>query len=282
MLYIFNSGRRELYKTNVLNTLALPSNHTNRYRYRIRQNLTEELAEKLQKIFLWKPQVAIIFIDRYATGGYVFHPIRLAKFKSAEIQSDQLHITVKLTDYIYPKNIQEFNTKFIRLLADKNLPELTNGDTNTAKDGLYVIEAPNIFKDKNSYLFGEPAWTEEIDKLKDTIALKSSDGDYFCFLKYKLQSTGWFKRDLTPDFYKGHSAFTVLRNNDYNLSITYKFPIQNIIAGATAKLRLESDELVKWTGVTEVSIDSFSNHVPTSFHIKRYTDDNDSKITFSP
>ncbi len=280
MLYIFNSGISQLYATNVLNTLFLPKKHINRYRYRISQNVTPELATKLQKRS-WRKPVVIIFIDRYNPGKYIFHPLRLALLKFAEPQGDQLHIVAQMSDYVFPKDLGAFNKKLTEMLSAKGLPKLTNGDPKFSQDGQYVIEADSIFKEKEEYIIGDAAWTETFERIKDTDVLTSSKNDYFCFLKSTLNRNGWWKREVKPSYRNGHSVFKMLRNKDYDLLLTYKYPILRTDPRATAKLTVKSDEGILWRGNSEVSIDSHTNTVPVSFRVGKSLDSSSSKMTFS-
>ena len=74
MILLFNTAYRLGYLKNVLRTIYLPEGAVNEYRYTIGvdQNISSKQALQLQALI--GDSVLICFGDRYAAGGYEFHP----------------------------------------------------------------------------------------------------------------------------------------------------------------------------------------------------------------
>jgi hypothetical protein len=110
MIYLFNSAYRPRYVRNVLNTLYLPENCANEYRYRFtgdRPNISAGFYSGLGNLKSGN-ECVVMFIDRYAEGGYEYHPLRKAKFLGYRVQADYVYFTVQLLDFIYPQNLKRF------------------------------------------------------------------------------------------------------------------------------------------------------------------------------
>src|SRR2546423_258254 len=98
MWYLFNSGFRSLYLENALRTLFLPPGATNEYRYKFRgarNQVASGTHERIKKARRGDP-VAITFIDRYASGGYAYHPLRLATLVKVWEEDDYLYVRAQL------------------------------------------------------------------------------------------------------------------------------------------------------------------------------------------
>src|SRR5580704_7955048 len=116
MLYLFNSAFRPLYLKNVLNTLCLPAGCTNEYRYRHAgepRYVAPGLYSSLPKLKVGT-ECVVIFIDRFAEGGYSYHPLRLADYVLYRDENEYIHFRIRLGQFIYAKNSADFEQTLLQ------------------------------------------------------------------------------------------------------------------------------------------------------------------------
>lgn len=277
MIYVFNSAYRPLYTGNMLATLFLPVGWVNEYRYRLGQNIDERIENQL------KPgtDVAVVFVDRWGEGGYMYHPVRLGELQAIERDSDQVFVKVQMGNFVYPKDISAFQSSFRNTLGAENIPHLTNGNPENEQDGNYVAIAESLFPETADCLRYDEALVASTNALSSMKAFKSSGGRQYVFANIRLYKHGSPKDLVTPDM-KGDSAFYKLkRNQQYDLKITYRYPIQKTDQSQTAHLMVELDETAKAISAQEISIDSLSNSTVFTFATKKHPQENEGCINFS-
>jgi hypothetical protein len=93
VIYIFNSGRRTGYSTNIQKTLGLPDGCVNKYVYRCAGDPAHVTDETLRLIRMRPNEPAcIVFIERDAVGGYAYLPIRLGELAAEPPSRDSAHL----------------------------------------------------------------------------------------------------------------------------------------------------------------------------------------------
>jgi hypothetical protein len=296
MIYLFNSAYRRLYIRNVLNTLFLPPGSTNEYRYRVQGDGAIHIApdsyNELRNTQVDHP-IVIIFIDRFSTSGYSYHPLRIGKFVQTREEGDRLFFRVRLYDYIYPRDKQVFNTRIVDTLGPLGLPKLTNNDPSNTNDGYYAIKAGSIFSEDAHFVRGDDAWVSIIDQLCNTAAFsraaelrrllpgdEGKEAHEFIFAKCSVIAKGTDDTELSPRLQNNESVFNIVRGRQHKLRLTYRYPTQLEDTMSEATIEAEFGENLRPTGGTRVSVNSYSNSVDLPFTTKRVIEDYEDGIRF--
>lgn len=279
MIYLFNSAYRSLYSRNILDTIFLPEGCTNEYRYKVQGDvihISPEIYSQLKNMKKDEP-VAIIFIDRYHEGGYVYHPLRLGNLVACYEADARFYFKIQFKEYIYPIDQDSFHKNIIRSLGQYGIPKLTGNDPDHVDDGNYAIIAGSIF-DHNDYYSGDDAWQNIIRNLKDTSVFTDSEEKKHIYLKYQVCTT---KQSLINPKLRGDQAvFNLIRGERYELKTTYRFPFQNQDSQKLAKLVVDYSENIHLLGSKEINIDSPSNTVRIPFLVKKNIEFKEARFVF--
>jgi hypothetical protein len=282
MIYLFNSAYRALYRTNVLNTLFLPEGYTNEYRYKVQGTPTHIAPESYSSLKNAKQgeSSVIIYIDRFGTSGYVFHPLRLAKFVISRELNEYLHFRVQLDNFIYPRDILAFNNQIRISLATAGLPKLIDNDPENSNDGYYAILAGSIFDHADDFYFGERAWVNSIESLSETRAFTSTMNDQVIFIRADLKAQS-AQEVIEPQLRKDSAFFRLLKGTNYEVVLTYRYSLQRVNQSAKAKVDIELDDNLRSLGSKFINIDSHANSVVFPFATKKHLEDNESGMGFT-
>ena len=223
-MYLFNSAARPQYAENVCNTLFYPSGWANEYRYDYQGQPYHIDPTKVDEFVKTKKgeDVLIIFVDRYSANGYTFHPLRKAKLISCRQDGVRLFFKVKLGEFTYPNNNQDFNARLIRI---GNVPHLTNNDPDNHDDGFYAIKSNDI-RTGQSMMVGDTSWDTIVTNISRTrvFAARADHESVFARLTMTTRWMRWFKK--TPVINKDEIYFKVTKNESYNFSLYYRYPNQ--------------------------------------------------------
>jgi hypothetical protein len=279
MIYLFNSAFRPRYVRNVLNTLYLPEQCANEYRYRFTGDKPNISAGFYSGLGSLKPGIecVVTFIDRYAEGSYKYHPLRKAKFLGYRIVADYVYLKLELLDFIYPQNPQRFNENLTGQLNDKGIPRLTEGNPEYQHDGYYAIESDSIFGRFEDFKTKDDAWTSAVTALSSTRALRTDGDQWPVFLKAGIQS----RKDtisLTPIIQNQASLFQLTKDEVFELVLTYRFPQQRVDNTSQCRVDIKLGENIRALGGSSLTVDSASNSTVVSFTTRRYAEDNRGNI----
>jgi hypothetical protein len=280
MIYLFNSGYRALYRTNVLNTLFLPNGCTNEYRYRA-SGTPRYVAPDAYQSLKQAPRgekAVIVFIDRFGNGGYVYHPLRLGELVITREENEQLFFRVKLQDFIYPRDLAEFNRQIAVSLIPHGLPRLAGANPESTADGYYAIPANSIFEQKEGFHFGQAAWLQAVESLYKTKAFASTATDQVVFVRGELKNKSAVT--LAPSLQNDSAVYDILKNSNYELVLTYRYPLQLSDQTKRAELELELGENLRPLGGKTIGIDSHANSEGFVFATKKFLEDDESSISF--
>lgn len=284
MLYLFNSAFRPLYVRNVLNTLYLPVGCTNEYRYRHvgePRYIAPSLYSALPDLKVGT-ECVVIFIDRFANGGYAYHPLRLADYVLYRDENEYIHFRVRLGQFIYARNLNDFRRTLLQELGPLGIPSLAGGNPESTRDGNYAIQANGIFGHLDDYQRDGEAWNSVVENLSRTTALSSTDKQEPIFLKIHIQEGSKKKRTVTPALVDGAGSYHLTKNKRYELVATYRFPHQRKDQKATAKLNIAFGEGLRALSNPSINVDSHANSVSFPFVSKRYIEDNSGSLSISP
>jgi hypothetical protein len=280
MIYLFNSAFRPRYVRNVLNTLYLPEHCANEYRYRFigeKPNISAGFFSELEGL---KPgtECVVIFIDRYAKGGYEYHPLRKARFLRHRVVADYLYLKVELLDFIYPQNLQQFQESLLAQV--KGMPCLTNGEPEYQHDGYYAIESDSVFGHLDDFKRNDDAWTSAVTALSATRAMRTDDEQWPIFLKVAIHprkdrtSLAPITQDQTP-------LFQLTKDRVFELVLTYKFPQQRRNNTSQCRIDVRLGENIRALGASSFMVDSVSNSAIVSFTTRRYATRKTTEVTLS-
>jgi hypothetical protein len=282
MLYLFNSAIRPLYTRNVLNTLFLPVGCTNEYRYRY----TGQPCHVPPALFATLPQLkkglecAIVFIDRFNNGGYVYHPIRLGKYESYRVENERVFFKVRLGDFIYPRDVQASSRALFDALGPSGIPRLQGADPANMDDGYYAISNDTVFGVAQNFHSGGFAWDGAVEELSTKQAFQTTADETPLFLKFDLRKRG--KKDsLTPKSKTG-GVFELDKDAHYDAVFTYRFPRQRTNVNARAQFRVVHGENLRLLGSEVVNIEGVENSIELPIVSKKYADDAAGTISVQP
>ncbi len=284
MIYLFNSANRPLYARNVLNTLFLPYGGTNKYRYRFSGD-NVHISQDSYSIFTNESEgspVVIVFIDRFGSDGYVYHPIRQGKLIDCFPKDTRLYFKVQLQDYIYPKDLKQFNEVIVSTLNGLGLPKIPNEKQHGENDGFYAIKANSLFDIENQFEYGENAWNSAYKNIIKTDIFTSSSSNNFLFLRCEFykKSRGQ-KQPFTPILRDKSAALELVRGKKYEMVVNYHFPIQETDKAATAITTVVFGDELKPVNPNKINIESCSDSISLSLVTKRYLEEHETSISFS-
>lgn len=233
MLYLFASGYEPKHVANLYRTLFLPNNVINIYEYKWEsdgdfdcRHISETVYRFLKKkdwlirkkivpSYLMREQVMIIFIDRHFNDidkPYEFYPIRLGEFVACTEISGKVKISVRMKDFIYPKNPSNAEKDLKQECISLPKKDIINGSKQSTYDGYYILRAMSI-ANKIHYIYGDAAWKNIVNKLITTDLFKSKNN---CFLAIDSIDR---KRSSVKE-----NQLNLKRELQYEFKFKYKFP----------------------------------------------------------
>jgi hypothetical protein len=279
MIYLFNSAFRTRYIRNVLNTLYLPDHCVNEYRYKFtgdKPNISAGFYSGLGNLQT-EVDCVVIFIDRYAEGGYRYHPLRKGKLLGHRVEADYLYLKVELLEFIYPRNLQQFNGSLFGQLSNHGMPRLTDEKPENPHDGYYAIQSDSIFGHFEDFKTKDDAWSSAVTDLASTRALRTDDDQWPVFLKAAIQN----RKDtssLTPIVQNQTASFQLTKDEVFQLVLTYRFPRQWVDNATQCRVDVKLGENIRALGGSSLTVDSASNSALISFTTRRYAEDNRGNI----
>jgi len=274
MLYLFNSAFRPKYSKNVMNTLYLPEGCSNEYRYRSggdHPNVSASFMSNRNKIAT-NTECVIVFIDRFASSGYCYHPLRIANLISFRDEAGYLFAKVALKKYIYPRNLQKLQTDLLSALSQAGLPRLTGDDPENPSDGHYILEAESIFGQASLFFERDEAWEAAVGDLEKTRALSANENQWPVFMKSEVRSRE-DQKTLLPVADGAVRRFEFTRDKTYELAVAYRFPKQMDDRQAQFKMQLHLGDVLRPLSATDFAIDSIMNRDVKPFGTRKYAED---------
>lgn len=277
MIYLFNSAFRPEYRTNILNTLYLPSGCVNEYRYSETRHM-DPIFRKRNQIKRGE-QVTVIYIDRHGSSGFFFHPIRRGTLESFHFQNKQIYLRVLLQDYIYPTEPTQFQDTFKNTIGESKIPRIKDGNPDETADGFFALKSQDTLNTHNA-LTGEDAWVNSVDAIAQTNVFAEPPYSKVVFLKVDIIKEGKNKC-LKPSIRNQDAVFKLKRNNDYKLNFTYRFPYQDSERDATSNMEVGfGDELIAKDAV-QIPIESRNNRKHISIKVKKFVENLSGSINLS-
>jgi hypothetical protein len=281
MIYLFNSAFRGLYRQNVLNTLFLPVGATNDYRYSAgpdRRNVEPATLKALQRMRRGE-KVAIIYIDRFQSGGYGYHPLRLGRLAGVTLDGTKIYVRVQLQEVISAR-VGGFSSRLFDTLSTQGIPRLTDGNAQAENDGNYAIIGDSVFDDMQPYLTGDEAWLQTTEFLSSTQAFKTTATEHVIFARASLAKAGAkkpAKSKLSPD---DSARFRLSRATEYKLAFTYRYPAQQSDTASRAQVEFKPSDSIRALRNTEYAISGLYDRIEIPIVPKKYAEDDAASLGF--
>ena len=272
MIYLFNSAFRPLYRTNILNTLYLPTGCINEYRYSM-QHTDPAFSQEAKGTFFNKKQVkphekvTVVYIDRHGQSGFVFHPVRRGKLESFHFDNDQIYYRVRLLDYIYPKDVNEFQDVLQNTIGTDKLPRIKDNNPDIIGDGFYALQSKDTLNTRNA-LLGNRSWVNSVEAIANTTAFGRPIVEKIVFLRIKLTKEGR-NAPLKPSIKNDDDVFILKRNKGYKLNYVYRFPYQDSNPNAVSNIEVcIGNELIA-KSMLQIPIEGRNNRKLLSIKVKK-------------
>jgi hypothetical protein len=280
MIYLFNSGKRDRYRINVLNTLFLPSGATNQYRYAAwgdRVNVAGPVRDTLLQAAAGTP-VAIVFIDRFS-GEYRYYPLRLGKLVNARRGENRAYVVVQLENFIWPNAPETFSDRFFRQFAGDGVPRLRDNDPQRFDDGNYILMGNSAFDDEGQFVTGDAAWDAAVRRLSTVPAFTDTEQEHVLFARAALRNQ---KGDsgLETNVLDGTARFKAQRAVPLQLHLSYRFPAQDLALPGRATIVLRPSDNLKAVGSTNLRVDNIADRFAVTLVPRRFTEDDHATLDF--
>ncbi|MDB5143414.1 MAG: hypothetical protein JWQ66_2127 [Mucilaginibacter sp.] len=278
MVYLFNSGFRSGYQINLLNTLSYPTGWVNNYRYTC---TTAEAYVDLGLVDLYihmlDEPVLIVAVDRFAAGGYVYHPIRKGVLKGCFTDGNRIIFTVVLGEYIYPINNAGFNQSLIRAFPDR--PQLTGNDPSSGNDGHYAVSGTDLVGDGKNFIKNVPAWEEITEALALTHVYTARPDDETVFTRISLNILPTLVKTETDNSVSYSTVYKLIKGKDYTVSFSYKYPAQQ--GNATIEVNLAGRDSLRFNAGDAILLNTRSDNKTIEFAPKKFTDEKKETLRFN-
>jgi hypothetical protein len=274
MLYLFNSAFRPKYSANVLNTFFLESGCVNEYRY---SQTNVEPQIKNAKNPLAEKQAIMLFIDRFHSGGFYFHPIRLLTYLEHESRGDQVYLRGKLGPFIYPNGVDEFQKSLLAAFGNKGLPRLPDSGPDSPAEGYFAFLGQSVLIDSQCK-HGDEAWVQSAENIAKT---KVFAGKSVVFLRESIRTDGKKRKAVTPRISGNTSYYPLRRGERYIFQLYYRFPIQDANHNANARFSIQTPGLVSALGSTEITVNSRNSTEYLQFSVKRFPEERQGTLSLS-
>lgn len=288
MLYVFNSGFRDNYIVNVLNTLCLPRGATNVYSYGVISpdspgagNISLEEASRVTALPINEP-TTIIFIDRLRDGQpYLYHPLRRGTLVSAKVTDGRLYVRVKLLEMCVATDAIAYSAALTSALVPLGAPKLT-GSPENAQDGQYALIGDQVVAD--TLLANESAddWRTLVGRLSATTALRSSADQPVVFARAALYEDANRNTPIVPEFLTvDQDRFRIVRGRKHTLVVSYVSPVQTIDKSITAEMSVTLGDDLRATSDTKAALNAAARQIEVSFATKRFVEDSKTRLTLA-
>lgn len=283
MIYLFNSAFRAKYKSNILNTLFLPTGCVNEYRYRTATE-SQHVDPALLNGNHRNKSVAIIYIDRHGTINgkpeFVFHPLRRGRLISLTEDNEQAFIRIGLEEFVYPNDLAGFQ-KVLRTTIGARLPTMVENDPEKPAQGFFALEGTDVLVSSQT-LPSDAAWAAAVEAVAKTKSFAAPNRIVFIRCNVKSPKT-WYRaeKELRPVL-KGNSAsFALTSDSPYEMVLTYRFPLQRQDANARVGLKIDCGPAAIPQSKQDLSFDASSSRNDFRFQVRKYVEEKTGKIDFA-
>jgi hypothetical protein len=263
--------------------LSLPTDCTNEYRYRYvgePRHVSAALHSSLATLASGT-ECIVCFIDRFGATGYEYHPLRRGTYLSSREANDYVYFLIRLGSFLYPRNVGAFKGQILQALSASGLPQLTDANPESTRDGFYAILGESIFGQNDECFQDDRAWSEAVESLSKTRGFISNNSQSPVFTRVDVQERSSGQR-INALVQSSSSKCRFEKDKAYQLSVTYRFPRQRQDQTAHARAEVQLGDNLKPLAGTTIQIDSHANSVLVPFRCKRYAEEDSGNILFAP
>jgi hypothetical protein len=246
MLYVFNSGFRNKYRSNLLTGLAAPPRSPYKVSYGKARNVSDKALAALAGIKAGDP-VLLVFIDRYSEGPYQYVPVRRATYLRHHLDAGRVDIELLLAEWPELAPGQDFTQWVTETLAPLGAPQKVAGDG--VEDGDYAVVGPDL---PARMFSGGDGWESIARALAEKQSLKDRNDERVVFARLDLQDSTDLTRTMRWSQQAASRAESAYRKlfgkparsmrfnggRTYTARVTYLFPAQRADTNAQVPYRL--------------------------------------------
>lgn len=137
----------------------MPAGCRQEMRYSIGQNTPSKKTDSEYK----GQKCVIIYVDRFAEGGYKYYPIRKGQIKDVSRAHGRVYYDIELGDHCYSPEPNEFTSQFCQNV--ERCPRLTGDNPESNNDGEYCTEGPEL---EGLLVSGGESWSSAVDQILGT------------------------------------------------------------------------------------------------------------------
>lgn len=231
MLYLFLTGKNGAYLDDIFTTLHLPAGMLYSYKYNCRVGVSV-VDPSITEVEMEKEDVLISYIDRDAAEERKFYvPLRKGLFVKYECTDGQCYVTVRLREYCYAKQQDQFSEKLLRDLG--NELHRKTGNQEKTWQGLLAIRSQNSLAGELETT--ENSWYLTAERLSGRKLFKDS---YSIFTRLEMQSADG--KAMEPLEYGEESGYELCAGKKYKLMLSYYIPEFNSSVMTQKKHYMES------------------------------------------
>jgi hypothetical protein len=213
-----------------------------------------------------KEDVMIIFIDRFADGGFKFYPLRKGTLVKINKKEAKVYFTVKLLEYYAVSDISSFNTRLKNVFAP-TIPKINpNGDPNIDGLGLFAFKGMDISKE---FTVCDNPWTTIVEKLSDLNVF--SEG-FTIFTQAELCKAN--ANDSTI------RCSELVKRKNYRVNLGYYFKEQDLNKNSYAEIELEDKERSYFNLDSSRKIQNKRGRIPFEITVKKDVEQKYEDISF--
>ena len=246
MLYLFASGFRKAYKVALLNAACAPVGSSQTFTYSLGKNISQRAYEAIETTRVGS-SVLLVFIDRFANGGYQYVAMRNAELLELLLDSKQVEITIRFGNWPKEGPANSFSPWVRDTLVPLGAPRLSESPQNE-NDGDYAVVGLAVPTD----LFDpDDGWRSLVERLSQAQVLQTSDTQTVIFarldvLEAQTNSVAEWHRPWRVSTSIArllgnrppNPALRLKRSLAYRARVTYFFPLQNTNTDAEVPFNL--------------------------------------------
>ena len=170
MIYLFNSACKQSYFANIYRLVGKPAGIRQEIRYTEGQNAPPVATDRKYL----NSACTICYVDRYAEGGYRFHPFRMGKIRNISRTQDRVYYDVELGKHCHAPSPNDFTSSFYSNVDGG--PMLVGSNPESSDDGIYCVGGPDLGDHVKTT--GD-SWAQAVDQIYGTFAFRFGAPAFF-------------------------------------------------------------------------------------------------------
>jgi len=148
-----------------------------------------------------------------------------------------VYFRLKLGDFIYPTNLEEFQKGFRSSFAEEQIPHPMSAGPDSNAGGYFALMGKSV---DAAYARGEEAWIYAVENMAKT---RSFVGKKAVFARGSVRTASG-KQQL-PKYSSNVVYYPLVRGKRYTLQLYYRFPMQDAQREADTTLSVATHSVVR-------------------------------------